>query len=69
MDEVMMIRFALDNAHPPELGKQGHLALDRLLEARATADRGSASGGDAEHRRPAQQPSPTRQRARPTKPC
>lgn len=47
MDDLMMIRFALDNARPPELAKQGHLALDRLIDTMPTADR--ESGEQAKH--------------------
>ena len=32
MDDLLIIRIALDNVHPPELGESARSALERLLE-------------------------------------
>ena len=34
MDDLLMIRFALDNVRPPEIAEGARQALDRLLDAR-----------------------------------
>ena len=34
MDDFLKIRFALDNVHPPELGKNARKAFDRLLDGK-----------------------------------
>lgn len=44
MDDLLMIRFALDNVHPPEIAEGAHRALDRLIEGDALEDLNSTDG-------------------------
>ena len=44
MDDVLIIRIALDNVHPPELGENARKALDRLLEGEIASVRPSTDG-------------------------
>ena len=44
MDDLLIIRIALDNVHPPELGENARSALDRLLEGDVMSTRPSTDG-------------------------
>jgi hypothetical protein len=44
MDDLLMIRFALDNVRPPEIAEGARQALDRLLDGDAVADLDSPDG-------------------------
>ena len=44
MDDFLMIRFALDNVHPPSLGEGARAAFDRLLNGEAMGDADSRDG-------------------------
>jgi hypothetical protein len=44
MDDLLMIRFALDNVRPPEIAEGARQALDRLLDGKAVADLDSRDG-------------------------
>lgn len=44
MDDLLMIRFALDNVHPPEIAEGARRALDRLIEGDALEDLDSTDG-------------------------
>ena len=44
MDDLLMIRFALDNVHPVEIAQGARQALDRLLDGEAVADLDSGDG-------------------------
>lgn len=44
MDDFMMIRFALDNVHPPSLGEGARAAFDRVLNGVAMGDVDSPDG-------------------------
>lgn len=44
MDDFLMIRFALDNVHPTELGEGARKAFDRVLSGEANADTESRDG-------------------------
>ena len=44
MDDLLMIRFALDNVHPEEIAQGARRALDRLLDGEAVADLDSCDG-------------------------
>ena len=37
MDDVLMIRSALENVHPRSLGEDAHAAFDRVLNGEAVA--------------------------------
>lgn len=44
MDDLMLIRFALDNVRVPEIAATAQEALDRLIQGRAVVDRDSQDG-------------------------
>lgn len=44
MDDLMLIRFALDNVRVPEIGATAQEALDRLIQGRAIVDSDSPDG-------------------------
>lgn len=44
MDDLLMIRFALDNVHPPEIAEGARRALDRLIDGDALEDLDSTDG-------------------------
>ena len=44
MDDLLMIRFALDNVRPPEIAEGARQALDRLLDGKAVTDLDSRDG-------------------------
>lgn len=44
MDDLMLIRFALDNVRVPEIAATAREALDRLVQGRAVVDRDSQDG-------------------------
>jgi len=44
MDDFMMIRFALDNVHPPSIGEGARAAFDRVLNGEAMGDRDTRDG-------------------------
>lgn len=44
MDDLMLIRFALDNVRVPEIGATAQEALNRLIQGRAIVDRDSPDG-------------------------
>lgn len=54
MDDLLLIRFALDNVHPPEIAEGARKALDRLLDDDALADIDSPDGRRSE--RPRERP-------------
>ena len=41
MDDFMLVRFALDNVHPPEIALKAMEAFDRIVEGKAVGDAGS----------------------------
>ena len=41
MDDIMMVRFALDNVHPSEIAEPARRALNRILDGDAFIDRDS----------------------------
>ena len=51
MDDLMLIRFALDNVRVPEIAATAREALDRLVQGRATVDRDSPDGRALERAR------------------
>ncbi len=44
MDDLWMIRFALDNVHPRSLGEGARVAFDRVLNGDALFDAASRDG-------------------------
>ncbi len=44
MDDLWLIRFALDNVHPRSLGEGARVAFDRVLNGDALADADSRDG-------------------------
>ena len=44
MDDFLLIRFALDNVHPPSLGEGARAAFDRVLNDEAIGDADSRDG-------------------------
>jgi hypothetical protein len=44
MDDFLLIRFALDNVHPPSLGECARAAFDRMINGEAVADTDSRDG-------------------------
>ena len=44
MDDLLIIRIALDNVHPPELGESARSALERPLEEDVISTRHSTDG-------------------------
>ena len=44
MDDLLIIRIALDNVHPPELGENARRALSRVLEGEVKSTQPSADG-------------------------
>ena len=51
MDDFLMIRFALDNVHPADLGEGARKAFDRVLSGEAIADPDSGDGRQYERLR------------------
>jgi hypothetical protein len=62
MDDLMTVRFALDNVHPPELATRAREALDRIIESRPIADRGGEAQSSA---RMPSMPEPASEQVRP----
>ena len=44
MDDLMLVRFALDNVRVPEIAATAQEALDRIVQGRARIDPGSRDG-------------------------
>lgn len=44
MDDLLMIRFALDNVRPGEIAEGAREALDRLLDGEGVIDRNTRDG-------------------------
>lgn len=44
MDDLLMIRFALDNVHPPEIAEGARQALDRLIDGDGVGDHETPDG-------------------------
>lgn len=44
MDDFMIVRIALDNVHPPQIGLKAMDAFDRIVDGRAVGDTESRTG-------------------------